>query len=372
MSTINDLCSVIVDCEHKTSPEDDSGKYFAVGTPAMRGNVIDHNQARRISHEIFIAWTRRLKPKFGDLLFAREAPVGLIVQIPVEENIAPGQRTVLMRPDPALADSRYLFYRLSSAVEQERLQAMAGGSTVAHLNVADIRAFRLDVPSLSQQQAIAEVLGALDDKIAANTKVAQVARDLVGAEYQNILSRAEETTILQQVLTLEYGKPLLAATRVPGQVQVFGSGGIVGFHDETFTAGPGIVVGRKGTAGAVHWAATNYYPIDTTFYVKSINPDVFSLVYCFFLLRSLKLTELNSDSAVPGLNRNDAYALKIRLPSDARIQEFTRISIPLIDLADQAERESATLAATRDALLPQLMSGALRIKDAKNAIEEVL
>lgn len=169
--TIEDLCTVIVDCEHKTSPIDADGQFFAVGTPAMRGNIIDFSQARRISQSTYASWTRRLTPRAGDLLFAREAPVGPIVLIPDSENIAPGQRTMLMRPDPSLADSRFFYYLLSSPAQQDRLQSLAGGSTVAHLNVADVRRFPLDVPSLGDQRAIADVLGALDDKIAVNMRL---------------------------------------------------------------------------------------------------------------------------------------------------------------------------------------------------------
>src|SRR4051794_16594609 len=80
--TLADVCSNIVDCAHKTAPIDPDGKYFAVGTPAMRGNRIDYREARPISEATFDAWTTRLRPQEGDLLLAREAPVGPVVQIP--------------------------------------------------------------------------------------------------------------------------------------------------------------------------------------------------------------------------------------------------------------------------------------------------
>lgn len=371
IATIDDLCSVIVDCEHKTAPLDEHGDYFAVGTPAMRGNVIDYSQARRISKETFVAWTRRLTPESGDLLFAREAPVGPIVLVPDSGNIAPGQRTVLMRPNPSIADSRYLYYLLSSPAQQALLHAKAGGSTVAHLNVADVRSFPLEVPPIGVQRAIAEVLCALDDKIAANTSLAITARALVKAEFVRLMRSAQEPADLKDVLALEYGKPLAATNRIPGRGDVFGSGGIVGSHNEPFAVGPGVVVGRKGTAGAVYWAANDFYPIDTTFYVVPKNVEVHSMVFCYLLLDSLQLTKLNSDSAVPGLNRNEAHAMKIHIPETEHLHEFTRTAMPLTDLATQADVESRTLAATRDALLPQLMSGKLRVRDAEKLVEAV-
>ncbi len=140
----------------------------------------NYSQARRISAATFATWTRRMKPGAGDLLLAREAPVGPVVMIPTAENVAPGQRTVLMRPNPRAVDSRYLYLALSAPATQLALQEKAAGSTVAHLNVADIRSFRFPwtFPSLHTQRAIAEVLGALDDKIAANTAVSAQAQVL--------------------------------------------------------------------------------------------------------------------------------------------------------------------------------------------------
>lgn len=88
--TLDDACTHIVDCEHKTAPIDDAGSYYAVGTPAMRGNAINYAEARRINQSTFSDWTRRLRPMRGDLLFAREAPVGPLVRIPDSENVAPG------------------------------------------------------------------------------------------------------------------------------------------------------------------------------------------------------------------------------------------------------------------------------------------
>ena len=96
MTKLGSVLESLVDCEHKTAPRDESGEFFAVGTPAMAGNRVNYSQARRISAATFATWTRRMKPGAGDLLLAREAPVGPVVMIPTAENVAPGQRTVLM------------------------------------------------------------------------------------------------------------------------------------------------------------------------------------------------------------------------------------------------------------------------------------
>ncbi|MDP9694415.1 UNVERIFIED_ORG: type I restriction enzyme S subunit [Arthrobacter globiformis] len=369
--TIDEVCTQIVDCEHKTAPVDPNGEYFAVGTPAMRGNVINYDESRRISKDTFLKWTRRMLPEPGDLLFAREAPVGPVVLIPNTGNVAPGQRTMLLRPDATQIDSRFLFYLLASPRQQKLLLAKASGSTVAHLNVADVRAFELPVlPELGQQQAIAEILGALDGKIAANTKLAETAMDLAATHFRMEMLGATERYALGEVLSLEYGKSLPTSRRVPGPVDVFGSGGIVGTHSEAFCPEPGVIVGRKGTAGAVHWSHRPFFPIDTTFYVAPRRPTV-SQVFGYFLLRTLGLQEMNNDSAVPGLNRNQAHASRIVLPSEIALQRFTTVATKLFATASQAEVENATLRLTRDALLPKLMSGKLQVSDAKKVLEDV-
>ncbi|WP_292701459.1 hypothetical protein, partial [Microbacterium sp. 69-10] len=125
---LDEACTHVVDCEHKTAPIDESGEYFAVGTPAMRDHRIDFSEARRISRETFNTWTRRLRPQPGDLLLAREAPVGPVVRLPDSAHVAPGQRTVILRPDLAVTSSRFLYYLLRSPKMQAELLVKAEGS----------------------------------------------------------------------------------------------------------------------------------------------------------------------------------------------------------------------------------------------------
>lgn len=120
---------------------------------------------------------------------------------------------------------------------------------------------------------------------------------------------------LGKILTLEYGKPLKEEDRSGGDFPVFGSNGIVGYHNEYLVEGPFIVVGRKGTAGAVTYSEKSGYPIDTTFYVKVIDKNKVNLKYLYSILNTLDLGKTNTQAGVPGLNRNDAYKIEIPLPS---------------------------------------------------------
>ena len=119
--------------------------------------------------------------------------------------------------------------------------------------------------------------------------------------------------LLKDFIILEYGKALKNENRnLSGKVPVAGSNGVDGWHTESIVDGPGIVVGRKGSAGKVTWFDTDFWPIDTTFYVK---PKVkCDLRWVFYLLNHLQLDRLSIVTGVPGLNRNDAYKQSFKLP----------------------------------------------------------
>ena len=123
-----------------------------------------------------------------------------------------------------------------------------------------------------------------------------------------------EMVLLGDVCSFEYGKPLKEENRINGEFPVYGSNGIVGYHNEFLVEAPFLVVGRKGSAGAVHFSEKNGFPIDTTFFIKLAQEDKILLKYLYPLLQKLNLKDLNTQAGVPGLNRNDAYQLQIPLP----------------------------------------------------------
>lgn len=128
---------------------------------------------------------------------------------------------------------------------------------------------------------------------------------------------------LGEEISLAYGKSLPANTRLPGRIGVFGSNGLVGTHAEACVDGPGIVVGRKGSVGEVVFSSDAFWPIDTTYYV--VNKGAHNWRFLFHLLRHVDLTGLNSHSAVPGLNREDAYSIVVQWPSRGEQDDIARV-----------------------------------------------
>lgn len=136
---------------------------------------------------------------------------------------------------------------------------------------------------------------------------------------------------LGKILTLEYGKGLKGDIRKDGEIPVYGSNGPVGFHDQKLVDGPGIIIGRKGSAGEVIFSEKDFFPIDTTYFVKT-NLDK---KYIYYLLKNTDLKKLVGSSAVPGLNRNDVYSQSVTIPEDEKEQK--QIAEILSSLDDKIE-----------------------------------
>ena len=170
---------------------------------------------------------------------------------------------------------------------------------------------------------------------------------------------------IDKVLELVYGKALKKTARNPGNVPVYGSGGIIGFHDKYLVEGPGIIIGRKGTVGSLNWEDQNFFPIDTVFYVKP--KDNFSLEYIFYLIKTLSLQNMNTDAAVPGLNRNNVYRLMVTGHPINLVKAYTKVVNAFTSKISGNINESNFLMDTRDSLLPKLLSGEVRI-DRQNKL----
>ena len=134
---------------------------------------------------------------------------------------------------------------------------------------------------------------------------------------------------LGDVCELKYGKSLPEASRSGSGFGVFGSNGEVGQHESSLTDGTTIVIGRKGSFGEVTYSADACWPIDTTYFIDQTATNA-DLRWLYYRLKALPLKTLNRAAAIPGLNRDDAYAQRILLPS---IEEQRRIAA-VLDAAD--------------------------------------
>ena len=118
---------------------------------------------------------------------------------------------------------------------------------------------------------------------------------------------------LKEICKFKYGANLPASSRIKGNYPVYGSSSIVSHCIDYYVKGPGIIVGRKGTVGKVQYSPTDFFPIDTTFYIEH-NLNKVDLKFLYYRLQISGLDTMNSDAAVPGLNRITAINQRINLP----------------------------------------------------------
>ncbi len=166
-----------------------------------------------------------------------------------------------------------------------------------------------------------------------------------------------EITRLDEILELSYGKSLKSEERIEGEFPVYGSSGIVGTHNKSLVKNAGIIVGRKGNVGSVHWSDKPFFPIDTVYFVKSSISNYF----LFYLLKSLNF--INNDAAVPGLNRNQAYSNKFFFPKEELINAFSEKAEKIFTMKATLNRKTEILENTRDMLLSRLISGKLPVEN---------
>jgi type I restriction enzyme S subunit len=264
-------------------------------------------------------------------------------------------------------DPRFIFHLF----QVTDLTGYNSGSAQPMLNRNYIRDVIFLLPGIDEQRAISDVLKALGDKIAVNDRIGATMDLVLKARFAYISRDASHAVRLRDLVEFKYGKALKDEDRKPGIVPVFGGNGVSGWHDRSLDDGPGIIVGRKGAnAGSVSWSQGAFWPIDTSFYVKQLSSDA-PLEFLFFLLDAAGLRNLVGDSAIPGLNRDIALSCPVRVPDPDAIRLFTETVRPLLALGAQVAEESRSIAELRDTLLPKLMSGQIRVRDAEEVIEDV-
>lgn len=337
------------------------------------------------------------KLRLGDIVFSRRGDVTKNALISVREvGWLCGTGCLKVRlGDESIASAKFISHYLRQPDTKEWLIRHAVGATMPNLNTGILSAVPVHLPPLQTQLEIAAMLDALDDKIAllreTNATLEAIAQALFKSwfvDFDPVRAKAEGRepegitpeiaalfpsefqdselgeipqgwTIqrLGDALELAYGKALKATDRISGTVPVYGSGGITGYHNQHLVAGPSIIVGRKGTVGSLYWEDRPFFPIDTVFYVK---PKALPLTFCYYLLRTLGLDSMNTDAAVPGLNRDNAYRLTYVMPTDEVFRAFDNCVTSLREKIFASSEEVRNLSEIRDALLPRLMSGKLR------------
>lgn len=383
---LEDALEALIDYRGKTPKKTESGVPLVTAKIVKGGRILEPNEF--IAEEDYDSWMRRGIPETGDVVLTVEAPLGEVAQLK-DANIALAQRIVTLRGENGKLDSTYLKYFLQSRIGQSRLEARQSGTTVFGIKQSELRKVEIDCPGFKEQTQIASILSALDDKIELNLQQNKTLEEMAMALYKHwfvdfgpfqegefvdselgMIPKGWEVKSIGEITTLRYGKALKKTDRVEGVYNVYGSSGIVGTHVKSLIEGPSLIVGRKGNVGSVFWEEASSYPIDTVYYVNDLSRS--ELRYLFLKILNTDFKNSNSDSVVPGLNRDVAHSELLVWPKSKDFEEGIEQINDIYAQQMSNITENQTLTTLRDTLLPKLISGEVRVKDVETQLKEVL
>ena len=380
------------------------------GTPFVRGGDIGHRG------EIYTEVADHVLPEFSNRIFSKltkPGDVAFITKGTVGRTgfLRDGQPPVVFAPQvcywrslkPEILSPRFLFYLLSSGYFQRNLDAVKthGSMAADYVSLSDQKSFQLPLPPAKTQRAIAEVLGALDDKIELNVKMnaifEQMARrsfkswfidfdpvrakldgkkpfgmdDATATHFPDSFEKSEMGEIpkgwlprtVGEIATLSGGKQLERELIAPdGATPVFGGAGIMGFTSDYNADGFVISIGRVGAYCGQFFAYRGKAWINNN--ASLIKPNDEQIAEWLFLsLKHVNIDVIKKGAAQPFVSNGDIANLKIVWPGDQVVTSFSSQIVPLLNALAANDAESKTLAQIRDLLLPRLLSGEITIKD---------
>ncbi len=315
--------------------------------------------------------------EIGDLVISRSGRIGTTALFAgYHKPVLPGAFLIRFRLDLEKAEPLFFRFFFNSVEGQQRLLSVAQGAAQQNINITNVRKLSVPLPSLDEQRRIGRLLLCYDDLIATNQRRIALLEDAArrlyrewfvhlrfpGHEFVPVEQGVPEGWTwgtLDEALYLQRGFDLPNGSRTHGNVPVYASTGINGFHNEARASGPGVVTGRSGTLGVVHFVPTDYWPLNTALWVKEFRRV--SPLFAYFLLSELKLEQFNSGASVPTLDRKTAHQAAVLLPARSVINLFDERVKPMFDQIHTLKAGIEFSAKARDLLLPKLMSGQLDV-----------
>ena len=367
----------------------------------------------------------------GDVIFTCWGTIGQVGWISPKSKFARylvSNKQMRLRPDSEICDARYLYYFFSSELGQAEILERRIGSSVPGFNLTGLRTINVPLPPLPEQRAIVATLGALDDKIELNRRMCETLEAMARALFRDWFvdfgptraKMAGTAPYLSEDLWSLFpdrldddGKPegwaMLALSEVTSELRrgvspkYVEQGGVRVLnqkcirnrqvdvapsrrHDEVQRSVAGrllqtgdILVNSTGTGTlgrvAQIWKIDEPVVVNSHVTVVRADPQKVSIFYLGICVtgREQEIEALGEGSTgQTELSRARLAQLPILLPSQIVQNAFDNSVVAILERITLAGLESRTLAATRDLLLPRLMSGELRVTDAEPLLQEVL
>ena len=381
---IKDLCIGFYDGPHATPPKSDSGAVF-LGIPNFSNGRLDLSNVRYISEDDLPRWTKRVTPQAHDIVFSYEATLNLYAIIPDGFHGCLGRRMALMRPDESKVNYKFLYYYMFSSEWREEIERhKVFGSTVDRIPLISFPSFMVNLPDMATQEYIANILSALDDKIALNNKINDNLYEMVSAYYSSLFrdSKCEMTTIGNYAERIYSGGTPSTSNSAywNGVFGWFSSGEtrnrFVITTEKTITqsgvdnsstklaAKHDIVIasaGQGSTRGQTSMLLMDTYVNQS---VIVIHAERNILPYLFWNLanRYEELRAISDSSSIRGsLTTKMIAGLEIPLANEQMLQAFADFAWSVIPQIENCLLENKRLAELRDLLLPKLMNGEISV-----------
>ncbi len=307
--------------------------------------------------------------------------------------------------DHEFLDPLWLFYWMCSREFYVQFKSVSGQTDMAeYVSLTDQKKMKIRVPAIGVQREQAAILARFDDNIELNRKMNETLEQMARAIFKSWFvdfdpvrakmdgrqpvgmdadtaalfpSEFEDSKLgkipkgwkvgeLENLLLLQRGFDLPKAKRVPGPHPIVSASGVSGSHTEAKVNGPGVTTGRSGLLGRVFLVLEDFWPLNTSLWVKEFR--LATPAFAYHVLADLNLAAFNTWSAVATLNRNHIHSLPVVCPPKNLIDIFDCLSMTLFQMKKSNEEESATLAAIRDTLLPKLLSGEIQIRNSQDSV----
>lgn len=412
----------LLDCVHKTPSAQPVGLPY-ISIPQMRGGELDPNDARKISHADFYEWTKKANPRKNDIVLSRRCNPGETAYVRGNFEFALGQNLVLLRSNGMHVKPEFLRWLVRGPEWWEQIEKYLNvGAVFDSLRCADVPRFELTIPPLDMQCAIAELMGALDDKIELNRRMNETLEAMARALFKDWFvdfgpTRAKmdgrEPYLAPDLWDLfpdrldpdgkpeEWKEGTLAEVadlnpeswtdRDPPLVVRYVDlsntkwGDINKVEDFTWAKAPSrarrvlrrndIVVGTVRPAnGAFAIVGEDGLTGSTGFAVlRPKRTEDFAFVWASATAPDNidRLAHLADGAAYPAVRPGVVAETPTPTAPQQVLAAFSNLAGPLLARAQANRTESRILAQTRDLLLPKLMSGEIRLKDAEKAVEAV-
>jgi type I restriction enzyme, S subunit len=292
--------------------------------------------------------------------------LGLTAEIPKTGTYVLNQRMGRLRVrEPNVA----AYVRLQINAAQSHFKNSGQGTSQRHIYERDFRNLFIPMPLPDEQRGIASAIGDAEKLIAALERLIVKKQAIKRGMIHQLLSgeirlpgftSSWTSGPLKLFMPLQRGFDLPTSKVIPGKYPVVYSNGIGRTHAVAMAKGPGVITGRSGTIGKVHYVEKNYWPHNTALWVTSFARSDAKFVYYF--LTHIGLQRFSSGSGVPTLNRNDAHGFQIRLPSD--LDEQRAIATALTDMDNEIDLLRARLVkarAVKQGMMQQLLPGRTRL-----------